>query len=302
MPGQFVTFLIALVVLSCSLTAAANAQSLGPMQIHLDKANATSGAEVRSGLVTVRLKYHKAADGDALRVPVLEVEVEGKQVARIEDGGNGSDWPPALAQIAEMDGSNPYPEIVFSTFTGGAHCCNDVRIVTSSKDGAKWSTVGAGSYDGFIKGVEDADFDGVFEIVRTDNAFLYAFSSYAGSFGPQQVRRLKGGKLVEATFDQGFIYLHRERLALLKGRMNLSEPKGEKNGVLAGYVALKHLVGEGPEGWKFMLANYDKTSDTGLTNCSGGYDANNKCKKEQTFPDYPAALRYFLTDLGYMKK
>ena len=35
--------------------------------------------------------------------------------------------------------------------------------------------------------------------------------------------------------------------------MNLSERKGEKNGVLAGYVALKHLVGEGPEGWKFML-------------------------------------------------
>ena len=217
MPGHFVTFLIALVVLNGSLTAAANAQSLGPMQIYLDKTNATSGADVRSGLVTVRLKYHKAADGGALRVPVLEVEVEGKQVARIEDGGNGSDWPPALAQIAEMDASNPYPEIVFSTFTGGAHCCNDVRIVTCSKDGAKWSTVDAGSYDGFIKGVEDADFDGVFEIVRTDNAFLYAFSSYAGSFGPQQVRKLKTGKLVEATFEKGFVYLHRERLALLEG-------------------------------------------------------------------------------------
>ena len=182
MPGHFVTFLIALVVLSCSLTTAASAQSLGPMQVHLDKANATSGAEVRSGLVTVRLKYHKAADGDALRVPVLEVEVEGKQVARIEDGGNGSDWPPALAQIAEMDGSNPYPEIVFSTFTGGAHCCNDVRIVTSSKDGAKWSTVDAGSYDGFIKGVEDADFDGVFEIVTNRQCVSLRLLELCGEF------------------------------------------------------------------------------------------------------------------------
>jgi len=301
MPLRFAAVLSFVLVLGASVWWPASAQNLGPIQIHIDKANATSGAEARTGLVTVRLTYRKTTDGIGPRAPVLEIEVEGKQVMRIEDGGNGRDWPSALAQIAEMDKSNPYPEVVFATYSGGAHCCNEVRIVTSSKDGATWSEVEGGAYDGGIKGVEDADYDGVFEIVRTDNAFLYRFSSYASSFGPAQVKKLKGGKLVIATFEKSMEYLHRERLERVQGRVDLSSGQGEKNGLLAGYVALKYLVGEGAEGWKFMLANYDKTSDTGLTECTGGYDASNNCRKEETFPDYPAALKHFLTAEGYIK-
>lgn len=35
-------------------------------------------------------------------------------------------------QVVEMDPANPYPEVLLSAFTGGVHCGNDIRVLTSS--------------------------------------------------------------------------------------------------------------------------------------------------------------------------
>src|SRR4030042_1307960 len=55
--------------------------------------------------------------------------------------------PPGSVQIAEIDPGNSYPEVVVSFYTGGAHCCSDTSVVTSSTDGSTWKTVNIGQYD-----------------------------------------------------------------------------------------------------------------------------------------------------------
>ncbi|HEY9768656.1 MAG TPA: hypothetical protein V6C71_09175 [Coleofasciculaceae cyanobacterium] len=69
----------------------------------------------------------------------------------------------------------------------------------------------------------------------------------------------------------------------------------EVNGILAGYVAEKIWLGEYEEGWKFMLANYDRTSDWGLEIYRGE-------KVAGRYPDFPTALRAFLIEEGYLSK
>ncbi len=72
----------------------------------------------------------------------------GKAVITLKGVSSGFDWPQAEAYIAEMDPSNPYPEVVFSTFSGGAHCCFNVLIATSTPDGKSWKAMNVGDYDG----------------------------------------------------------------------------------------------------------------------------------------------------------
>ena len=69
----------------------------------------------------------------------------------------------------------------------------------------------------------------------------------------------------------------------------------EVNGILAGYVAQKILLGEYEQGWKFMLANYDRTSDWGLTI----YQEDREIGK---YLDFPTALKAFLIQQGYLDK
>ena len=84
-----------------------------------------------SGEVSVSVDHRKQVDNTlSFWVPEIEVFVGGKSVFK----ATGSESPirSTLVQIAEMDAENPHPEVIFSSFTGGAHCCNEVQIATST--------------------------------------------------------------------------------------------------------------------------------------------------------------------------
>ena len=70
---------------------------------------------------------------------------------------------------------------------------------------------------------------------------------------------------------------------------------GEVNGILAGYVAQKILLGEYQQGWDFMLAHYDRQSDWGLEITAGDRAVGH-------YSDFPAALRAFLIEQGYLTR
>lgn len=286
------------------LASAAGGLSAGetPSQIVLDGQGRHQDMEMRSGDLRVHLFYDEGVGEDQFpRSPVLHVYVGQKRVRAIEDGGNGFEWPPALVQIVEMDTSNPYPEVLFSTYTGGAHCCNLMRVVTSSADGSTWHVIELEPIDGGVSGAQDVDYDGVFELVHPDNRFYYTFASYAGSTAPMQVFALKGRQLVDISHDKRFEQLHRDTLNDLQPVIDDIAGQHERNGFLAGYVALKFLLGEGNAGWNTMLDRYDRKSDWDLSFCTGGYDQSGNCRKEITYPDFPSALREFLKTLGYLK-
>jgi len=215
------------------------------------------------------------------------------KVAELE--GDSAAAPLVSAQIAELDASNPYPEVVVSFFTGGAHCCSATSVVTSNADGSKWTTVDVGEFDGGPMIAVDLDSNGTYEFEIRDNAFFYAFGCYACSEAPLQVLALENGKIRDASTDPRFLPSH---AAWLKS-MIAGVPKEDVNGFLAGYVAEKIRLGEGKEAWDLMLKYYDHTSDWGLDICRREPDENGDCPGGTVKATFPEALERMLNENGY---
>lgn len=188
---------------------------------------------------------------------------------------------------------NGTPEVIVQTFSGGAHCCTNTLIYSWQKD--RFHKIETGQLDGTGGDFKDLNGDGKLEFVSYDQSFLYRFSSYAGSFPPSKIYTFTNGKLIDTTRQYPkFLRSVAWRMyqTTLESKRNSDR---EKNGVLAGYVAQKALLGEFEEGWKLMLANYDRRSDWGLEI----YDKAGKVVGR--YPDFPVALRTHLKQMGYIK-
>ena len=192
--------------------------------------------------------------------------------------------------LQDLD-KNGRDEVVIRTFSGGAHCCTNYVIYTwNSQQFIKTET---GYLDGNGGGFEDIDGDGKLEFLTYDNSFLYKFSSYAGSFAPSLIYSFENGTLNDVTRNHPKIL--RETLQRMYESIKEKQKDDyEINGVLAGYVAQKILLGEYEEGWKLMLANYDKNSDWGLEIDNEQENVTNK------YPDFPTALKAFLIQQNYL--
>ena len=77
--------------------------------------------EISQGPVKATLTYVESTgeDGSVTRNPTVTVFVDDREVAKIETDGSGSDDPPVSVHSAELDPSNPHPEVVVSFYTGG---------------------------------------------------------------------------------------------------------------------------------------------------------------------------------------
>ena len=248
--------------------------------------------EISQGSVRASLSYReeKREDGEAFYIPVDE-----RTVARLEGEDVGFSDQPVSIQIAEMDAGNPHPEVVVSFYTGGAHCCSNTKVVTAGADGAVWSTIDVGEFDGSPLLAADLDGDGRYEIATRDNAFLYAFACYACSETPLQVIGIENGEVRNVTEEPRFKRAHEGWLKSIIE--NVSDD--DVNGFLAGYVGEKILLGEGKQAWDIMLAHYDKESDWGLENCTKPLDENGECPGEMVTLTFPEALEHMLKENGY---
>lgn len=197
----------------------------------------------------------------------------------------------ASVALQDLDGDRT-AEVIVDTFSGGAHCCTNFTIY-SWKNG-KFVRTETGLLDGNGGSFQDLDRNGKVEFVTYDNAFLYAFSSYAGSSPPTKILALQQGKLRDVT--RQYPQVLRTRLHEMYQSFVERQRNGgfDLNGVLAGYVAQKILVGEYRQGWNFMLANYDRSSDWGLSILD--QDGNTVGQ----YPDFPTALKAFLIQQQYL--
>jgi hypothetical protein len=216
-------------------------------------------------------------------------------VATLKGPSTGVSDPPVSIQIAELDPTNSYPEVVVSFFTGGAHCCSVTSVVTSNADGSAWTTLDVGEFDGGPMLAVDLDGDGTFEFETRDNAFLYAFACYACSEAPLQLLAIEDGAIKDVSAAPRFKRAH---AAWLKN-MIVGVPEQEVNGFLAGYVAQKIRLGEGKQAWDLMLAHYDRETDWGLDICEVARDERGDCPGETKRVDFPRALELMLKENGY---
>lgn len=194
-------------------------------------------------------------------------------------------------ELMDLD-SDGISEVVVQTFTGGAHCCLAYTTYTWQADAFK--PIYFSYLDGGGGEFKDLNDDGLTEFVTLDNAFFYSFSSYAGSYPPSAILTYENGEYRDTT-PQFTNYLEDTAAGM---RFTVEDPefadRGDKNGVLAGYVAQNIRVGRYREAWLFMLSHYDRTDDWGLNTYTDDGETT------QAYPDFPTALYAFLQELGYL--
>lgn len=240
--------------------------------------------ELCEGPVQVRFRYRQDAEAWSGAVQYTLLYNGQPQLEQIQES---TAYGAVSLEDLDADG---IAEVIIRTYSGGAHCCTNHTI--HRWQGDRFQTTETGFRDGEGGSFRDLDGDGRLEFVAFDNAFLYAFSSYAGSFPPSQILALQDGQFVDVTRQ------YPEELRAIANQMHeavltVQSNTNEVNGILAGYVAQMILLGEYEQGWAFMLDNYDRTSDWGLEIYKDG-------QVVYRYPDFPAALEAFLTNQGYL--
>ncbi len=122
--------------------------------------------------------------GDDNAFPVLTIHAKGAPpfAMRGDDGG----FPAATFGVGRFDPKGGDQQVVFTYFTGGAHCCDAVLLAEHAPAG--WRTIDLGKWDGgFAVPPVDIDDDGGVDFVFVDQRFLYAFGCFACGHAPPQI-------------------------------------------------------------------------------------------------------------------
>jgi hypothetical protein len=93
---------------------------------------------------------------------------QGGAAAAFHDDGP---YNATAASIVRLDRSSVLPQVVASHFTGGAHCCTQMKVLTFV-DG-RWEAVNVGEFDSDGPQIEDLNSDGAAELVGKDDSFDY---------------------------------------------------------------------------------------------------------------------------------
>ncbi|MBS1086460.1 superinfection immunity protein [Gluconobacter sphaericus] len=212
--------------------------------------------------------------------------------------------------LRHLDASSPFPQVMVSAYTGGAHCCSLTSIFDLSPDGSSgrsWQHLELGAMDGDGEpDVVDVAGNGQQEILTSDQSFLYAFASHAGSEAPVVIARYHDGVLKNVTRDPAYRdYLTKD---LADRRRNwIKSGRFEPNGFLAYEVATMANMDRFEKGWRDMLAHAQSTKESGfgLSACdlkpTSKKQNGHACSvKEKELLPFPQALSLFLVRAGYV--
>ena len=264
-------------------------------------ASAVETMSLRAGGLAVEARFtDMLAESDEDFVPEVEVHA-GNDVIYLARFPDEMGRPSIF--ITEMDPANTKPEVVVEFYSGGAHCCESIYVLEEvpGRPG-EWQTVDLGQHDGGERPPQDLDGDGLSEIVTKDSSFLYAYGSYAESYAPPVIISVRKGHRVDLTRRPSmrpFLRKEEKRIRAIMRDPDFRNDRGYiPNGVLAGYVALKILLGEGPEGWRFMLKNRDPAAPPDEI-CPLD-DENGECPVPMLKVDFPVSLAMHLRAMGYV--
>lgn len=202
------------------------------------------------------------------------------------------------AEAIHLDPASSEPEIVFSAFWGGAHCCTVTEIF--SPVGNHWVRTEASTLDGEGYTFKDIDGDGSMELISSDNSFLYAFAPYAYSWAPKIIEQLRDGVLSDQSHNSRFATYYRRELAGMEHLARHDTSLWNSNGFLAAWVATKALVGEFDDAWPKMMASYDRASDWQMRVCSQPIKLSDCPDSAKINATFPVALRAHLQERGYL--
>jgi hypothetical protein len=270
------------------------------------KYDGTRGAKVQYKDLVLTVDSESSKSDLTNRVPFVTVQSSSgaaKFDVHLEgDEDVGREEPAAEIRVMKLDPSAKQPQVVFTYYWGGAHCCTVTKIATEDVTG-NWHVVDGGILDG-DGGYEflDLDRNGGGELVSIDNSFLYAFCPYACSYAPTRIKKLVGDELKDVTADQSYQQFLRERLRQLEANARAygDIDTMRSPGYLGGWVAAKDLVGELTNAWQTMLATYQPDPNWTMEECTRPIPMRECTDAERRPVSFPEALAFHLTVQGYI--
>jgi hypothetical protein len=250
------------------------------------------------GPLTITMSAGPRGDGESpAPAPILEVHGGGAQGRDV--GERGFDAAAADFGVFRLDRSSPLPQVLFGSFTGGAHCCYRIDVI--EQVGGAWKVLPLGAFDGDPPAhIHDIDGDGTPDIVMIDDAFDYAFGCFACSWRPPMVFNVRDGQVWDVSAQPRYRPLFLADMQ--KAERICRSGQGERNGACAGFVADASRIGRHDWAWKVMLASYEPQSQWGLPDGCVAVGADGRCPKGQEihYRSFPEALEAFLRRNGYL--
>jgi serine protease Do len=205
----------------------------------------------------------------------------------------------AEAALLKLDPATDVPQLVFSRYTGGAHCCTQSWIVTRPQGQEGWTLIDMGLLDAGGYGYRDLDGDEAMELISVDNNFLYAFDAYAGSFAPIRISHLRDGQLSDVSDAAQFRSELRRDLARMEFYAKLDPSIWKTNGFLVGWLAAKMRLGQGEDAWQTVQENVDRNNGFGPQLCKTGEPVES-CKFDDLVPvPILEAIARFMSERDY---
>jgi hypothetical protein len=276
-----------LVAFLFNMSGAASAQT-EIAKIEFDHQTTLKNQEISLGKIKVIINYKPENSQESQDNLHYRIYYNGQE--KVEQATSTFNTGSIFLQDLDNDSN---PEAIVQTYTGGAHCCTNFEVYTWQN--SQFNKIETGSLDGYGGEWRDLNKDNKIELIAANNSFLYKFSAYALSFPPSLILSFNNNEFKDVTRQ----YPDKLRSVATKMYQSLQDMKKQGNldvnGVLAGYVAQKILLGEYQQGWDFMLNNYDSTSDWGLEIYQGD-------RMIGKYPDFPTALKAFLIEQGYLDK
>lgn len=197
-----------------------------------------------------------------------------------------------VGKLARKDAD---PVVILTGYTGGMHCCVTFQLVTRQR--GKIAVLDLPMMDGdpdtgFPR---DIDGDGLADIRRADDSFLYAFTSYAGSWAPPRLWNLRQGALVDVSAEPRYAKFW-QREAKKVGKYCR---KGQV-GACAAYAAAMARLGRAEDGIAEAIRNAPQ-ADWLPEPCTVDY-VNDECPegKALVFSGFEEGLRWLLGQQGYL--
>jgi hypothetical protein len=196
--------------------------------------------------------------------------------------------------VGRIDPESPKPQLLLTSYTGGAHCCVHIQLLDFIAGG--WRVVDVGVFDGepFTDFPADVDGDGVVDIQHWDDRFAYAFGCYACSWMPPRLFDILGGEVRDVSAAPRFSPLYARDYRRAKEQCRKHE-----NPACAGMVADGYRLGRANEAWAVAMANVDVEDSWILPGCKLKAPVG-RCPEAEEYraSDFRRALAQFLTDIG----
>jgi len=242
----------------------------------------------------------RSRPGDEAPLPVLKITAQGKPPLEVE-GAEGLSQLYASFVVLPSIGAEKGPVVLFRSYTGGAHCCDDYKIIEPRKAG--WRVRNLGMWDGSGPEPKDVDHDGHIELVAGDQRFNYRLASHAESLLPPVILTLRDGALVDISAEPRFRSYFR---AQLTDARKACRERFSDIGPCLGYLAIAARAGEAGTAFALLDARPVEAAEASFQvplHCGEPLSPRG-CRNEEPTKEFKSrhdAVAWFLTDLGYLR-